>query len=74
MLTTPPIKQKSILSQLSTLVYMALVTGYSAAPTVQNPDSSAVTHKIIVKSKESKTAKLHVYFSSFAAVCRDVIK
>ena len=43
-------------------------------PTAQNPESSAVTHKTIVKSKESKTAKLHVYFSSLAALCRDVIK
>jgi hypothetical protein len=46
----------------------------SAAPSVQNPDFSAVTHKVIVKSKESKTAKLHVYFSSLAAVCTDVTK
>ena len=52
MLTTPPVKQNGILSQLSTLVYMALVTRHSAEPTVQNPQSSAVTHKIITKAKE----------------------
>jgi hypothetical protein len=52
MLTTSPVKKNGILSQLSTLVYMALFTRHSAELAVQNPQSSAVTHKIITKAKE----------------------